>query len=153
MQICKELNLIESHLTSKDILLPKLRQKLAEHPAFIGNSHLERLGSSFGNRIFYCPKYHCELNPIEGVWCYVKWFVRKNNDQDFKKFNELIVKGFKYYEAKKLNIKLWNRFWKAIDMYDGGSTYQEVLEELFGAKSSASIKSHKKITSFNTNLN
>lgn len=49
---------------------------------------------------------------------------------------------------KKLRI----RFWKAIKMYDRGETYESVLQTLFGAKSSATTKYHKKNKNFNSNL-
>lgn len=54
--------------------------------------------------------------------------MRTKNDQDFKKLGDLIIEATEAYENKGLNIKLWNRQWKAIDMYFNGSTYQEVLE-------------------------
>lgn len=152
--ICKELDLISSEVSSKDISLPELREIISKHPAFEKDStHLERLASSYGHKIVFCPKFHCELNPVEGVFCDLKRHVRKHNDQDFKKFNNLIQEAFGKYKAKKLNIKLWNRFWKALDMYNNNKTYQEVLEELFGAKSSGNITTHKKNKDFNTKLN
>jgi hypothetical protein len=91
------------------------------------------------------------LNPIEGgVWCDSKWFVRKNNDQDFRKLNKLIIESLNQYEEKNLNIKLWNRFWQAIRMYNEGSTYEQVLKTLFGAKSSSKVLTHKKNKNFNS---
>ena len=30
---------------------------------------LEVLASKYNMKIIYCPKYHCELNAIEGLWC------------------------------------------------------------------------------------
>ncbi len=92
------------------------------------------------------------MNPVEGVFCDLKYFVRKNNDQDFTKFNKLLKDAFIQYQEKKLNIKLWNRFWNALEMYENDCTYQEVIEALFGAKSSGFVKNHKKNKNFNTNL-
>ena len=90
----------------------------------------------------FCPENHYELNPIEGLWCYLKSYVRKNNDQDFSK---LFLGWIKTFKDKKLNAKLWNRFWVALDMYNNDSSYQEVLTKLFGAKSSSCPQTHKKI--------
>ena len=110
---------------------------------------MERLAAQYNVKIVWSQKYHCELNPIKGFWCYSKEFVRKNNNQDFNILNDLIRKSIQEYKEKKINIKLWNRFWSSIEMYDTGSTYEEVLQSLFGAKSSANIKSHKKNKDFN----
>ena len=54
------------------------------------------------------------------------------------------------FERKNLNIKLWYRFWQAVEMYEGKATYQQVLQELFGAKSNAEVSNHKKNKDFNT---
>ena len=54
------------------------------------------------------------------------------------------------YERKKLNKKLWFRFWRALEMYENNSSYQDVLQELFGAKSSGFVSSHKKNKNFNS---
>lgn len=69
--------------------------------------------------------------------------MRKENDQDFQKLNNLIINSLASYKDIKININLWNRFWKAIVMYNSGETYETVLKSLFGAKSSKTI-SHKK---------
>lgn len=154
IRICKELNLIDSEITSRDISLAELREIISKHPAFeVDSTHLERLASTYGHKILFCPKFHCELNPVEGVFCDLKRFVRKHNDQDFRKFNSLIQQAFEKYSSKNLNIKLWNRFWKALEMYNLNKTYQEVLEALFGAKSSGEIQTHKKNKDFNTKIN
>lgn len=151
--ICKELNLIDSKVQTKDVSLNDLRNILLKHPAFGGEiTRLERLASSYGHKVIFCPKFHCELNPVEGCFCDLKQFVRKHNDQDFNKFNSLIMSAFDQFKKKNINIKLWKRFWKALGMYENGSTYQEVLVTLFGSKSSANVETHKKNKNFNTNL-
>ena len=38
----------------------------------------------------YVARFHCEINTIEGVWCYEKEFVRKYSDQTFNKMLQLI---------------------------------------------------------------
>ena len=57
------------------------------------------------------------------------------------------------FEDKQLYIKLWNRFWKACEMYNSSYSYQVVLQELFGAKQSDYTSQHKKNKDFNTLLN
>ncbi|RNA09685.1 hypothetical protein BpHYR1_019625 [Brachionus plicatilis] len=41
--------------------------------------------------------------------------------------------------ASEHGFNLWNRFWRALEMYQSGASYQNVLEKLFGAKSSSKI--------------
>lgn len=108
--------------------------------------------AKYGIKIIWCPKYHCELNPIEGFWCDLKWYVRKWNDQNYSKLNGLIIEGMEQYSRKNLNIKLWLRFWKCLELYNDNFSYQEVLHSLFGAKSSATIINHKKNKNFNNLL-
>ena len=78
--------------------------------------------------------------------------MRIKNDQDFSKFGDLIIEALEEYEKKDLNIKLWNRQWRAIEMYFNGSSYKEVLETLFGARSSSNIINHKTNKHFNTKI-
>lgn len=56
------------------------------------------------------------------------------------------------YENSELNIKLWKRFWRALEMYSSDGSYQEVLQELFGAKMEAKVQNHQKNKNFNTLL-
>ncbi|CAF0967104.1 unnamed protein product [Brachionus calyciflorus] len=70
IRICKELNLIESDVNSNKISLEKLRDIISIDPAFkVDCPYLERLAFSHGNTVLYCPKFHCELNPVESVFC------------------------------------------------------------------------------------
>ena len=101
----------------------------------------------------FVPKYHCELNPIEGFWCYIKQYVRKRTDQKYETMKMLIYEGIEEYKKSELNKKLWNRYWKTIALYNQDYTYHQVLQTLFGAKSYDQIKTHRKNTNFNSLLN
>ena len=127
---------------------------MSRHRAFesSNNSQLELLAAKYNVKIIWCPKFHCELNPIEGFWCDLKWFVRKFNDQDFKRLNGLIIQGMERFEEKKLSFKLWRRLWKSPEMYHEGSSYQQVLQSLFGARFSATSISHQKNKDFNNSI-
>ena len=50
-------------------------------------------------KIIYSPKYHRELNAIEGLWGHQKAFVRARSDQSFDKMMRLT-------SASHTNIKL-----------------------------------------------
>ena len=133
---------------AKDIKLPRLRDLVKEHPAFEVTSKLEQLAKEYEALVIWCPKYHCELKPIEGFWCYLKGYVRRNNDQNFQNLLPLISLSIeKYKESRiKLCMKYWNYEILNIEMYDSGATYQEVLQSLFGAKSNSNVKTHKKLS-------
>ena len=96
---------------SKNITLGEIRKILSSHPAFQErDTYLERLARQYNVKIiqkyqYQCPKYQCELNPIEGVWCDTKRFVRSNNEQDFDKLFLLIEESFSLYEQKKTKYK------------------------------------------------
>ena len=156
--IAKELGLIESDAETKDkrYLLAKLKEILSDHIAFKSITKLEKLSLENGFKIIFVPKFHCELNPIEGLWCYMKRYVRTRNDQNFETMKRLVFESIETYsidlENKHLNRKLWNRFWKCIDMYQDGETYESVLQTLFGAKQSSKTKQHKNNKNFNTLL-
>ncbi len=76
LEIAKEMNIIDFNTQSRNIKLIELREKASLHPAFSSVTKLEKLAKKHGVKIIWCPKYHCELNPIEGLWCYSKRFVR-----------------------------------------------------------------------------
>ncbi len=90
----------------RDIYLVQLRNILGKHAAFNKTSNLENLAKKYDVKIIWSPKYHCELNPIEGFWCYSKGFVRKNNDQNFNELNNLIIASKEKFELSSLNAKL-----------------------------------------------
>jgi len=132
--------------------LAELREIFSNHQAFDVETKLERLAAKYNIKIIWCPKFHCELNPIEGLWCYSKHYVRLENSQDFSGLLSLIEKSFQEYEESILHVKLWNRFWEALSMYSSGASYADVLHKLFGAKSSETVIHHKKNKDFNNNL-
>jgi transposase len=151
LKIAKEIGIIDNEAESRSINLENLRNLCSSHKAFKSITKLEQLADKYGIKIVWCPKYHCELNPIEGFWCYSKQYVRANNEQIFDRLNDLIIESIDKYKKNVVHFKLCNRFWETIEMYQNGSSYKNVLQSLFGAKKESENKSHTKI--YNTNLN
>ncbi len=60
------------------------------------------LAEKYGVELVFFPKYHCELNPIEGLWCFEKVHIRKNTDGTFENLVELI-ESTKDMFIKRLN--------------------------------------------------
>jgi transposase len=44
-----------------------LQNILIQHPAFSPIKKLTKLAEKYGVKVIFCPKFHCELNPIEGL--------------------------------------------------------------------------------------
>lgn len=63
--------------------LDDYKRILSNHKAFMKLTKLQELAQRYNIKIIYCPKYHCELNPFEGVWCWMKQYIRKRSDQTY----------------------------------------------------------------------
>ena len=46
-----------------------------------------------GHICIYYPKYHCELNPIEHVWCQSKKYTRAYADGTITKLRKIVPQG------------------------------------------------------------
>jgi hypothetical protein len=144
--MCQDLKLIpeDADQKSKEYSLPKLREIISKHPAFDERSNLEILGDKYDVKVMFLPKFHCELNPIESVWCFMKNFVRKRTDQRYETMLALIEQARNEFKISNINAKLWRRFWQAINMYRSGETYAQVIKLLYGARTHE-IKQHRQI--------
>ena len=143
--IGRELKIIEE----KEILkLEALRNKVGSHPAFQNKSKLQVLGNKYGVEIIFSPKYHCELNPIEGLWCFQKVYIRKNTDGSFENLIELLETSKRLFDNQNINLKLWNRFFNTINDYSNNASYDDILKKYFGIKTESKITQHRVIQSF-----
>ena len=79
----------------------------------------------------YVARFHCEINTIEGVWCYEKEFVRKYSDQTFNKMLQLIPQAKANFVENNISTTLFRRFWKTISVYEQGQSYDKVLNLFF----------------------
>jgi transposase len=143
--LAKELKLAVHHR----IKLDELRNLLARHSAFRNVSRLEKLASKYHVRIIFGPKYHCELNPIEELWCAMQRHVRQRNDQTFSTMLALIPKSREDFQEKNLQLKLFRRFWRTLEAYNQGQSYCEVLKLFFSNLCVGDVVSHRKVTNAN----
>ena len=109
------------------------------------------LANKYNVKIIYCPKYHCELNAIEGLWCNQKEFVRLCTDQSFEKMIKLITESRKHFAERNIALKLFRRFWRSIEAYSQGQTYADVLKLFFSQLCKTSVQSHRRISTKNIN--
>jgi hypothetical protein len=73
--------------------LPNLRDFQSYHIAFKSITKLEQQALDYNLKIIFVPKFHCELNLIEGFWCFMKQYMRKRNDQNIETMHQLIIEG------------------------------------------------------------
>ena len=140
LRIAKELNVP----VPKACKLDQLRSLLSQHRAFQNLSitfhllkiisffcvyitKLEELANKYKVKIVFVPKYHCEYNPIEGLWCHKKAFVRKRTDQIFARMITLIGESFVNFTNVNLSLKLFRRFWQTLEAYNKGDTYEQIV--------------------------
>ena len=124
------------------IKLSELRTILSKHPAFQNVTKLEKLAHKYNVKVIFVPKFHCELNPIEGLWCHMKQFVRKKTDQTFSTMMRLIPEFRENFVSKEVQLKLFRRFWRSLNAYQQGKSYGEVLRCFFSGHCNSNVTSH-----------
>ena len=58
----------------------------------------------------------------------MKRFIRQKTDQSFPTMLRPIPESREYFFQKNLQNKLFRRFWRTLDGYNKGKTYNEVLQ-------------------------
>ena len=148
--LCKELDLICEDAVMKDYSLARLRDLISTHKAFDERTILEIEAEKYGIKLLFLPKFHCELNPIESYWCFIKQYIRKRTDGTFNSCLSLLeLAELTFSEHKEMHAKIWRRFWQAINMYAEPLPYEQVIKYLFGNRT-AENKAHRKV--YNTML-
>ena len=109
------------------------------------------LATKYNVKIIYCPKYHCELNAIEGLWCNQKAYVRSRTDQSFETMIKLISESRKHFVEREIALKLFRRFWRSIEAYSQGQSYADVLKLFFSQLCKTAVQSHRRISDKNIN--
>ena len=65
----------------------QLRAILSSHEDFRSEpNEIEKIVRHSGHGVIYLPKFHCELNPIERVWCSAKQYTRSHCDYTIRGF-------------------------------------------------------------------
>ncbi|CAF2737794.1 unnamed protein product [Rotaria sp. Silwood2] len=131
---------------SPSMKLPEIRTRLSTHSAFQNLSKLELLAKKYHVKVIFCPKFHCELNSIEGLWCDMKRYIRAYSDQTFSTMLRLIPESRASFEERKIQMKLFRRFWRSLHAYSQGQSYEEVLKLFFSHLCRSDVASHRKIS-------
>ena len=134
----------------QSVKFAELRTILASHPAFQKVPKLEELARKYNIKVIFAPKFHCDLNAIEGLWCYMKQYGCKNSDQTYPTMMRLIPKPREIFAERAIQMKLFRRFCRCFDAYKKGKTYSEVLIFIFSGSCKPDVVSHRRIS--NTKL-
>ena len=142
VELSKDLNMP----VSSSMKLAEIRNVLSSHPAFQNVSKLEMLARKYQVKIIFCPKFHYELNAIEGLWCDMKRYVRAKTDQPFPTMLRLIPQSRQNFEQRYIQLKLFRRFWRFIEAYSQGKSYSEthfLFQSIMSGGRCLSSKSHE----------
>lgn len=87
------------------------------------------IASKYGHKLLYLPPYHCELNPIEGVWSIVKTETAKNGPytNTLELRNELL-KNFGKVSSKSL-VGLWRKSLNYSDSYMDNINNASIMDD------------------------
>ena len=110
---------------------------------------LENFARNFNINIIYCPKFHCELNAIEGLWCNMKRYVRQRTDQQYNTMLSLIEQSRDHFVEIQLYKKLFHRFWNACLSYKQEQSDRDVLKLFFSNSCKEQVFGHRKIVNSN----
>ena len=124
---------------------------LSSHSAFKNISQLEKLATKYRMKIIFNPKYHFKSNFIEGHWWSIKCFIRQKTDQNCPTMLGLISESREYSFEKNLQDKLFQQFWRTLDVYNKGKIYNEVLQLAFRRSCKYDIASDRRTTNSNMN--
>ena len=75
-------------------------------------TRVEELILSKGHRVMFLPKFHCELNPIECVWCQAKQFTRSHCDYSFLNLEKIIDEAL-----DSVSLELMRKYFRKVREY------------------------------------
>ena len=104
---------------------------------------LEKIISEKGHRCLFLPKYHCELNPIERVWCKAKFYTRNKCDYTFRHLQRTVEPALDSVTTNDIR-QYFRTFRDFIQAYKGNIGAVEAAEAV------KTYKSHRRTLSPNS---
>ena len=93
-----------------------------------------------GHRVMFIPKFHCEINPIERVWCSAKQYTRAHCDYTFQGLERTIEKVL-----DSVNVQMIRKYFrKAREYHRAYRNNIEIGKEM--QKALKVCKSHRRIS-------
>eukprot|EP00455_Lapot_gusevi_P021089 TRINITY_DN2218_c0_g1_i11.p2 TRINITY_DN2218_c0_g1~~TRINITY_DN2218_c0_g1_i11.p2 ORF type:complete len:130 (-),score=23.38 TRINITY_DN2218_c0_g1_i11:482-871(-) len=113
-------------------VLSKCPDFAAEKPS------LRTLLEKEGHICLYLPKFHCELNPVEWLWCFSKQWTRSHCRGTIGALRDRVQESMvKYGCDRALVDSWWRRVWFTMAAYTDGVPVQEAQKV---------YKAHRKVT-------
>ena len=130
----------ERGVDTRNMKAPDMREKLKSYPDFQNaTTLLEDLVHSRGHLCVFYPKYHCELSPIELVWCIAKKYTRAYANGSIVRLRKLVPEGLDSVTTEQ--IKKFFRLCRDYErVYREGLTGKAVEERI------KVYKSHRRVT-------
>jgi len=101
---------------------------------------VEELILNKGYRVMFIPKFHCELNPIECVWCHAKHYTRSHCDYSFANLEKIIDTAL-----DSVTIELMRKYFRKIREYQRayreGNTLGKEMKKIL-----KKYKSHRRVS-------
>lgn len=107
------------------------------------------MAEQYGVTVTFAPKFHCECNAIEGLWAHQKQYIRRRTDQTYPTMTKLIEDSRINFIEKDVAIKLLRRFWRVVEAYHRGDSFQDILTMYFSSLSKTTIQQHRRTTNSN----
>jgi transposase len=94
------------------------------------------IAERYGHTLLYTPPYHCELQPIEGVWAVVKNRVGGRPHANMADMYKDILEAFTQAVDSKTVVGLWKRSFEKAQVY-----YEALDKEEIGTDMESDVES------------
>jgi hypothetical protein len=83
------------------------------------------IAKRYYHNLFYTPPYHCELQPIEGVWSTVKGEVARTGPHpNLLAIRDMLLHAFRVKVTSRVIVGLWKR------SLNKAKEYKELMEDM-----------------------
>ena len=112
---------------------------MASHEDFANEKTVvEKVVEERGHICIFIPKFHCELNPIERVWCHAKKHVRANSNGTVPRLRKLVPESL-----STVDVTLIKKFFATASDYERGNREGHSAFNIESAVKT--YKSHKRV--------
>ena len=135
----------ERGVNTRGMTADKMRKTLQSHADFKNEkSRVERYLEQRRHIVYFLPKYHCELNPIERVWAQAKHYTRAYCNYSIQSLRKNVVPALESVPLESIQkhfAKVRHYMFAYLEGVPGGSELKEVVK-----KYKRNIKSHRRIS-------
>lgn len=91
-----------------------------------------KIAEQYEHEVNFTPPYHCELQPIEGVWSVVKGEVARSSPHpNLLSVRNALLNAFKEKISSKIIVGLWRRALKNAKEYFESDESIQLMDEEF----------------------